>query len=82
MKVFGLLILLAYMAHAAPGGGSSEPWPDVDDACYQMDKTCEIRKLIIQTTLGLEPSNDLMLKFLGMCIYTSIVFFKVYSTFL
>merc|ERR1712219_47468 len=36
MKVFGLLILLACMAHAAPGGGSSEPWPDVDDACYQI----------------------------------------------
>ena len=80
MKVLGLLILLAYMVHAAPGGGASEPWPDVDDACYQMDKTCEIRKLIILTTLGLEPSNELM----WGCVSTPLVFFffEVYSTFL
>ena len=43
MKYFAL-VLLVTAAHAAPGIGSSEPWPDVDDACYQMDKTCEIRK--------------------------------------
>ena len=43
MKYFAL-VLLATAAHAAPRIGSSEPWPDVDDACYQMDKTCEIRK--------------------------------------
>ena len=43
MKYFAL-VLLATLAHAAPRSGSSEPWPDVDDPCYQMDKTCEIRK--------------------------------------
>ena len=46
MKYLALLIVLASLAHAAPGIGSAEPWPDVDDACYQMDKTCEIRKMI------------------------------------
>merc|ERR1712222_210089 len=41
MKYFAL-VLLATLAHAAPRSGSSEPWPDVDDPCYQMEKTCEI----------------------------------------
>ena len=50
MKYLALLVVLSSMAHAAPGIGSSEPWPDVDDACYQMDKTCEIRKMIIVRT--------------------------------
>ena len=47
MKLLVLLALFATLAQSAPGIGSSEPWPDVDDACYQMDKTCEIREIFI-----------------------------------
>ena len=47
MKLLLLFALFATLAQSAPGIGSSEPWPDVDDACYQMDKTCEIREIFI-----------------------------------
>ena len=50
MIYLALLICLASLAHAAPESRSSEPWPDVDDACYQMDKTCEIRKMFTLRT--------------------------------
>ena len=60
MKYLALLICLASLAHAAPGIGSSEPWPDVDDACYQMDKTCEIRKMNIVRTESQEPDLDIL----------------------
>ena len=64
MKLLVLFALFATLAQSAPGIGSSEPWPDVDDACYQMDKTCEIREIFIlsicQSTIP--PIDDMFVK--------------------
>ena len=63
MKLLVLFALFATLAQSAPGIGSSEPWPDVDDACYQMDKTCEIREIFIlsicQSTIPLIKFDDM-----------------------
>ena len=63
MKLLLLFALSATLAQSAPGIGSSEPWPDVDDACYQMDKTCEIREIFIlricQSTISSIEFDDM-----------------------